>query len=1342
MPEKTVVELLFRLVDKVSLEAKRVASSLKDIQKSADKSTESIDKMSKKGTKDIVPLNKALKDVDTSLHSIALAAGVLGTALGAPFVLGTSKAADFEQAMSTVLAVSGATSEEFENMTAVAKELGATTRYTATEAADGFKFLSMAGLKAADAMEALPSVLQLAQAGAMDLGEAADITTNILTGYGMAASDLAHVNDVLVTGFTNSNSTLQELGTAFTYVGPIAKGVGAEFETLVGTLGALHNAGLKGSLAGTTLRGTLDALYNPTQREAKLMKELGNRIGDAGLQIKDSEGNFVGFTRIIEQLEAAGLTAEEALRLFGQRAGPGMVALMQQGSESLDEFSDKLHDVDGAASRIAKTMDDNLKGILKLLTSALDGLLVSIGDKLIPILGKAAKAATWLVSQFKDFHDFLGPIATIVDVLLVSMAGLAVSVGALGIAWTFTISPLLAFISAIGAAGGVSTVLTTALVTLNTAVHTVASGFITLLASLGPITLALTALTVSVLAVIAVHKLLDEDLEETAKLAVKEADAFNKMGASIDSYLNKISELKEGTKEFKEETLKLREELLGIAKEYPEFSKEVEAATNSIDKNTGAIEDNNEAIEYFKSLALFMEYQKIADQGAVLNKQLQDLSEQNTFTELKKQAEGFGEVLTEDQEEIKELLREVERQAYDVLQAMIKTGKVNPFESSVEDVKELGSQLGIISEDAGILQGAVVKAFEDMSSSAIKEADKTVEALIKISDPKNVVTIKMIREFEDGLERIQNAQYVATNKLVNNTKYMGKRTVSEYQQMYFDMNVVQRKGFLRMFIAHENQAQDIYYSSKSSTEKELALAESKKQFLLNIERSISIESAKTRINSYQSVITIAEKYHNEELIKLELNAAAKIAAAKIAGESVADIEKNIADGRATIEADLIVKKLAASKIYFQDTQIAYGLESDQAQEAADKVKQYAKEVSDFKISEYGRRTDALQTALDESLSKEQEYMDNIGDLRKKILDVTTSTEDKIRTIRQKNMSDVEKQGDLELQANEKLSESKKALAAHDFDRAEALAKQAQNIASGLKNEQKAIGGVKKAGYLLIDMYEKQKATQEESLKTQQELSKNLSNSLKDVTSTVKELVSELQMLRGADIIVSVDTSEVDSDIKMLAEPTDKTVTMVSDSDNAWKDIYAIEEPGMKEIDINVRTRAAQAAINKLKANTSSVHTVYINKVEKNAVGGLAGAFTRKSGRLPGFGKEDVVPSLLTWGERVLNSTSTKIWDQAFPGFMDLANSIKSSSSAKQLMSSMSIPKLALGGYLDKAQVHSPASFSTGAIVSSPSSEITVNLNLPVRGKAIPTHMSQIDAEELINQLKSLNRLRS
>lgn len=380
-------------------------------------------------------LNRDLKRVDAtvgkttkglkSFHGQLLAIGAV-FAGGAFFGNAISVFAKFDDNMRAAGAVTSATADELERMTDIAKEMGRETRFTASQSAEALRFLGMAGFEASEAIAALPGTLDLAAAGALDLGTAADIATNVLTGFGIEVEQLGRVNDVLVKTFTSANVNLIEIGESFKMVGPIAKGVGGNFEDLVGSIGALGNAGIKGTMAGVALKNAIDALLAPTGKEAALLKKLEARMGGVALKVRDSEGDFIGFVEVIKQLEAAGLRGDEALQAFGLRAGPAMVALMNQGSEAIAEMKDGLDDAGGTAKRIAAEMEAGIGGELRKTISVLESLKITFGEAFGPEVTVILEAfrgylldTIQIIEQWKEDGTLVGIGQTIVDIFTV-----------------------------------------------------------------------------------------------------------------------------------------------------------------------------------------------------------------------------------------------------------------------------------------------------------------------------------------------------------------------------------------------------------------------------------------------------------------------------------------------------------------------------------------------------------------------------------------------------------------------------------------------------------------------------------------------------------------------------------------------------------------------------------------------------------------------------------------------------------------------------------------------------------------------------------------------------------
>lgn len=349
--------------------------------------------------------------------------GAAITALTAPILaiaaLSVRAFGQFEQSMARVGAVSMATEEELASLEAIAKEMGQTTVFSARQAAGALSFMALAGLEVEEQIGALPEVLQLAAAGQLDLANAANIVTNVMAGFGLEVSDLARANDVLVTGFTSANTDLTQLGQAFKFAGPVAKAAGLSFEETAAALAQMGNAGIQASLAGTSLRGAIVRLLSPSNEAAAVLQRLG-------INALDSSGNLRPLTDIIGQLESSGISAADAMTVFGLRAGPAMLALVEQGSGSLRELVTAMENSGGTAQAIAERQLDTLQGSLTLLTSATEGLQISLGSALAPTI---RSLATDIIPVVVAITEWLGKHPKLTTVLV---AGVAV-IAALGI---------------------------------------------------------------------------------------------------------------------------------------------------------------------------------------------------------------------------------------------------------------------------------------------------------------------------------------------------------------------------------------------------------------------------------------------------------------------------------------------------------------------------------------------------------------------------------------------------------------------------------------------------------------------------------------------------------------------------------------------------------------------------------------------------------------------------------------------------------------------------------------------------------------------------------------------
>lgn len=347
--------------------------------------------------------------------------GMAGMALGAGAALVgiVSAGANFEQIMSKVAAVSGASGSEMKQLQAQAKELGATTQFSATQAGEGMMYLAQAGFKTGDIMKAMPGMLDLAAAGALDLGTAADIASNIMSGFGLSADKATHTADVLALAASNSNTNVTQMGEAMKYAAGTAHTVGFSMEETSAAIMAMANSGLQGSVAGQAFATSLGRLAKPTKEMRKVMDELN-------LSFFDQQGKIKPLPTIIKDLEdkTGSMTNQQKsatlTTLFGAEAYKNWAALMQEGSGKLEKNTQALEKADGAAAKMAKTMTDNLKGKWDEFTSALEGLAITIFTLIAPALGAIVigltKVVQWVdstINKFVNLNNYIGNIQTI-----------------------------------------------------------------------------------------------------------------------------------------------------------------------------------------------------------------------------------------------------------------------------------------------------------------------------------------------------------------------------------------------------------------------------------------------------------------------------------------------------------------------------------------------------------------------------------------------------------------------------------------------------------------------------------------------------------------------------------------------------------------------------------------------------------------------------------------------------------------------------------------------------------------------------------------------------------------
>lgn len=375
----------------------------------------------------------AVKTFENNSNSMTTAVGKVMQGTGAAMtkyittpLIGVGVAAakvggDFEAQMSRVKAISGATGDTFEQMKQQAIDLGAKTAFSAKESAAGMENLASAGFSAQEIMKAMPGLLDLAAVSGGDVALASENTATALRGFGLEASEAGHVADVFARAAADTNAEVGDMGEALKYVAPVANSMGISLEETAAAIGIMSDAGIKGSQAGTTLRGALSRLARPT-------KAMQDTMDNLGVSFYDADGKMKPLKTQVELLKKAfeGLTPEQQqnalVTLYGQESLSGMMALIDKGPDSLGKLTKSLKDSDGAADNMARTMQDNMNSSIEQMFGAFESAAIVIQKILAPTIKKVADAISGLVEKFVS-----APEST--QKLVVAIGAIAIAIG-------------------------------------------------------------------------------------------------------------------------------------------------------------------------------------------------------------------------------------------------------------------------------------------------------------------------------------------------------------------------------------------------------------------------------------------------------------------------------------------------------------------------------------------------------------------------------------------------------------------------------------------------------------------------------------------------------------------------------------------------------------------------------------------------------------------------------------------------------------------------------------------------------------------------------------------------
>ncbi len=422
---------------------------------------------------------------------------------------------DFEAGMSKVQAISGATGSDLEKLTDKAKEMGAKTQFSASQSADALSYMALAGWKTDDMLNGLDGVMNLAAASGEDLASVSDIVTDDLTAFGMAASDSAHFADVLATTSANSNTNVSGLGEAFKYVGSTCGAMGYNVEDASVAIGLMANAGIKGSQAGNTLKNAIVNMVKPTDAMAGVMEKYG-------LSVTNQDGTMKSLAEITDMLreKMGGLSEEEkanaAATLFGKESMAGMLSVINASPADYEKLSGAINNCDGKAKEMADTMNNNTKGSITALKSAIEGLMIQGFDAMKPTIDA-------IVAKLRNFTEWLSKLSPETQALIIKIGLFVAAIG-----------PVLLII------GKVITAVSS-IIKVFSAVKTaisVVSGAFTLLCS--PVGLVVAAIAAVVAIGIVLYKNWDTIKEKCSQLGAWISEKWNGIKESVSSCVEGI----------------------------------------------------------------------------------------------------------------------------------------------------------------------------------------------------------------------------------------------------------------------------------------------------------------------------------------------------------------------------------------------------------------------------------------------------------------------------------------------------------------------------------------------------------------------------------------------------------------------------------------------------------------------------------------------------------------------------------------------------------------------------------------------------------------------------------
>lgn len=614
---------------------------------------------------------------------------------------------EFDDSMAKVQAVSGATGQDLDKLRDKAKEMGAKTKFSASQSAEALNYMAMAGWKTTDMLSGLEGVMDLAAASGEDLGSVSDIVTDGLTAFGLQAKDSGRFADVLAAASSNANTNVGMLGESFKYVAPLAGAMGYSVEDTSLALGLMANSGIKASQAGTTLKTMFANMAKPT-------KAIGNGMHDLGISLTDSEGNMKSMDEMMQNLRSSfsGLTEEQqasyASQIFGKEAMAGALAVINASETDYNKLAGAINNSSGSAKKMAGIMEGKLGGTIREIKSGLEGFAISIYEQMLPSLEKVAVKIKGFVGWLNDLSPAAKKTAVTIGVTAAALGPLVIGLGTLA-------ASLGAIFTVVGSVSSAISILGTGAVAATPLIGGLASTFTVLM---GPIGLAIAGIAGLTVAGIELYKHLKKD-------AIPEVDRFGKgVSKSTKEALGGFFELSDGagaalsdmTIQSKTVTQKMADELTG------KFKKMNADILSGMKKRH---EDQIKDMEGF-----FLNSSALTDEREQEILRKQKVQNQARETEQKHAEERVQQILQNAVDQKRELTQS-EKDQINAIQQSMNENAVKYLTDNERDQKVILENMKNQAADLSARQAAeVVKNSAKARDKVIKDADKTYNDVV------------------------------------------------------------------------------------------------------------------------------------------------------------------------------------------------------------------------------------------------------------------------------------------------------------------------------------------------------------------------------------------------------------------------------------------------------------------------------------------------------------------------------------------------------------------------------------------------------------------------------------